>query len=80
MIKCYNWDHSTRLDLVALVVGLGGRVVVLALLVGAAARGEQREEFVEARGLVVFAALVAAFWVAVLVLERGRRARLLTRI
>ena len=76
-----------RLDLVALVVGLGGRVAVAVLsalvLVGVAAacRGEQREEFVKAGGLVaVFAALVAAFWVAVLVLERRRRARLLTRI
>ena len=78
-----------RLDLVALVVGLGGRVAAVAVLsalvlvgVAAACRGEQREEFVKAGGLVtaVFAALVAAFRVAVLVLERRRRARLLTRI
>ena len=67
------------LDLVALVVGLGGRLVVLLVGVGAAARGEQREELVKAGGLV-FAALVAALRVAVLAVKRGRRARLLTRI
>ena len=78
-ILCY-------LDLVALVVGLGGRVLVLApsaRLARLRRRGEQREELVEARGLLAVlarAALVAAVGVAVLVVERGRGARRLTRI